>query len=111
MEPLPADDRTRGLARLPEWALGDAGTSISRSLRFADFPTAFAFMTAVALDAQAANHHPDWSNSYSAVTVELSTHAAGGITQLDLDLAARVDHHAAALGGATDAGPGPDDCR
>ena len=52
---------------------------------------AFGFMTQVALLAEKADHHPDWSNSYRTVTIDLVTHSAGGITQQDIDLAAAID--------------------
>ena len=59
--------------------------------RLPDFSAAFAFMTRVALLAEAAGHHPDWSNVYNRVSIALSTHDAGGITERDLDLARRID--------------------
>jgi 4a-hydroxytetrahydrobiopterin dehydratase len=58
---------------------------------FADFVHAFGFMTSVALAAEAMNHHPDWSNGWNKVTVDLCTHSAGGITQKDFDLAAKMN--------------------
>jgi 4a-hydroxytetrahydrobiopterin dehydratase len=109
METLSDQAIDAGVAALPEWTLAADRTTITRDLRFADFSTAFAFMTAVALDAQAADHHPDWSNSWATVKIILTTYAAGGLTQLDLDLAARIDHHAAALLSAGAAGD--DACR
>lgn len=67
-----------------------AGDAIERSFEFADFVSAFGFMTSCALIAESMNHHPDWSNVYNKVEVTLSTHDAGGLTQLDVDLAARM---------------------
>lgn len=67
---------------------------LHRELRFQNFVEAFSFMTAVALHAEKADHHPEWSNIYNRVTIDLVTHDAKGITQLDLDLAATIDHHA-----------------
>jgi 4a-hydroxytetrahydrobiopterin dehydratase len=64
---------------------------ITRDFEFKDFADAFSFMTAVALVAEKSDHHPDWSNVYNKVSVTLSTHSAGGITQLDFDLASEVD--------------------
>jgi 4a-hydroxytetrahydrobiopterin dehydratase len=58
---------------------------------FTDFSEAFAFMTRVALAAEKMNHHPDWSNAWNKVTVDLATHDAGGITELDFKLAAEID--------------------
>lgn len=63
---------------------------LHRVFEFGDFVQAFSFMTGVALAAEGMNHHPDWSNSWNKVTVELSTHSAGGITQNDFDLAAKI---------------------
>ncbi len=57
---------------------------------FPTFAEAFAFMTAVAADASELDHHPDWSNSYRRVTIDLVTHSAGGVTALDLELARRI---------------------
>jgi 4a-hydroxytetrahydrobiopterin dehydratase len=87
-QPLSEDELAAALADLPEWALLDG--RLHRELRFADFPRAFGFMAAVATVAQAIDHHPDWSNSYRTVVVDLVTHDAGGITDLDVELARRM---------------------
>jgi 4a-hydroxytetrahydrobiopterin dehydratase len=76
------------LAALPGWSMRD--DKLYRRCVFADFVAAFGFMTRVALLAEAANHHPDWSNVYNCVEIYLITHAAGGITQRDFDLAKRI---------------------
>jgi 4a-hydroxytetrahydrobiopterin dehydratase len=76
---------------LPLWQLHASRKKIARELTFQDFEQAFAFMTQVAQRAEAMNHHPDWSNSWNRVVVELSTHSAGGLTQLDIDLALAID--------------------
>jgi 4a-hydroxytetrahydrobiopterin dehydratase len=60
---------------------------IRRTFRFPDFVTAFGFMAEVALIAERMNHHPEWFNVYGTVRVELSTHDAGGLTELDFELA------------------------
>ena len=65
--------------------------SLRRRFEFADFSEAFAFMTRVALLAETAGHHPDWSNSWSAVTIDLVSHDAGGLTQRDVDLASTIN--------------------
>jgi 4a-hydroxytetrahydrobiopterin dehydratase len=65
--------------------------ALSKTFVFADFVTAFGWMTSVALVAERMNHHPDWSNVYKTVKVQLSTHDAGGVTQLDLELAAAMN--------------------
>lgn len=95
MDPLDAAAIDDALGALPDWSLASDGRAITRDLRFKDFATAFGFMTAVALEAQAADHHPDWSNAWSTVRITLTTHAAGGLTERDTSLAARIDHHAA----------------
>ncbi len=64
---------------------------LHRELTFADFSEAFAFMTRVALAAEAANHHPDWSNSWNKVVIDLVTHDAGRLTEGDVDLATRIN--------------------
>ena len=58
---------------------------------FRDFASAFGFMSAVAIYAEKANHHPEWFNVYNKVKVELTTHEAGGITQKDFDLAMKIE--------------------
>jgi len=73
------------LSALPEWELVEG--KLRRSFKFADFVQAFRFMTAVALVAEKLDHHPDWSNVYNRVTIELVTHDAGGVTELDFELA------------------------
>ena len=77
------------LAALPGWAVKDG--KLHRSLTFADFAQAFAFMTDVAREAEALNHHPEWFNVYNRVEIDLTTHDAGGITALDFELARRAE--------------------
>jgi 4a-hydroxytetrahydrobiopterin dehydratase len=74
---------------LPRWNL--VAGKLRRELRFADFVEAFGFMARVALIAEAMGHHPEWSNVWNRVTIELTTHDAGGLTDLDLQLAQRID--------------------
>jgi 4a-hydroxytetrahydrobiopterin dehydratase len=77
------------LQRLSGWTVLD--DKLHKSFTFADFVEAFGFMTSVALIAEGMNHHPEWSNVWNRVTIDLSTHDAGGITSLDFTFAARVD--------------------
>ena len=77
------------LVELPGW--NRDGDAIVRKYRFADFTHAFAFMTRVALLAEKADHHPEWSNVYNRVEVRLTTHDAGGLTTRDVDLARAID--------------------
>ena len=75
---------------LPQWEERDGG--LHRTFEFADFSEAFAFMTRVALLAETAAHHPDWSNSWNRVAITLSSHSAGNVvTDADRELAARID--------------------
>jgi 4a-hydroxytetrahydrobiopterin dehydratase len=86
------------LAALPGWTLSADGLAITRQFKFADFQQAFAFMTHVALAAERADHHPEWSNVYNRVDMRLTTHDAGGLTERDFALAVVAD---AAAGTAT----------
>lgn len=88
------------LKALPQWvaAEGDPRPAIKRELRFADFNAAFGFMTRVALWADKADHHPEWSNVYDRVSVVLTTHDAGGVTEKDLALGRFIDGIAADMG-------------
>jgi 4a-hydroxytetrahydrobiopterin dehydratase len=89
-------------AKLPTpngWKREENRDAITRELVFPDFNRAFAFMTQVALAAEKADHHPEWSNVYNKVRVTLSTHDAGGVTQKDLDLARFIDAAYARLKG------------
>jgi len=74
---------------LPGWELGE--DRIRRTFRFKDFVEAFGWMSSVALVAERMNHHPEWRNVWATVEVELSTHDAGGLTELDMKLAAEMD--------------------
>lgn len=75
--------------KLKEWSFD--GTCITRNFKFANFVEAFSFMTAIALEAEKMNHHPDWSNVYNTVNIKLSTHDEKGITRKDFDLAKKID--------------------
>jgi 4a-hydroxytetrahydrobiopterin dehydratase len=84
------------LKELTGWTLDVGGKSISLKFEFRNFSEAFAFMTRAALAAEKLDHHPDWSNVYKTVNVTLSTHDAGGLTELDIDLARRMNGFAGA---------------
>ncbi len=88
---LTPDEREAALSRLNGWIYDQRGDAISHDFRFKDFSEAFGFMTRVALLAQAADHHPEWSNVYNKVTITLTTHDAGGLTQKDVALAEAID--------------------
>lgn len=76
------------------WRACEGRDAIVRTFRFADFKAAFGFMTQVALEAERLDHHPEWSNVYSTVEATLTTHDAGGVTGLDLELARFMDARA-----------------
>lgn len=76
---------------LPEWQLVPGKDAIVREWKFADFSAAWGFMSRVALLADGQGHHPDWSNSYGDVRIELTTHDAGGLTEKDVQLARAID--------------------
>jgi len=77
------------LAELPGWKV--VAGKLHRELQFADFVAAFSFMTRVALVAEKRDHHPEWSNVYNKVTIDLTTHDAGGITAKDIELAQVIE--------------------
>ncbi len=79
----------REIASLQGWSVKNG--SLHREMEFEDFVDAFRFITGVALIAERMNHHPAWSNVYNRVTIDLSTHDAGGITALDIRLAGRIN--------------------
>jgi 4a-hydroxytetrahydrobiopterin dehydratase len=87
------------LETLPRWtALTSGRDAIQRTYKFADFNAAFGFMTRVALMADKLDHHPEWSNVYNRVEVTLTTHDAGGVTSLDVEMASFMDAAAKGLG-------------
>lgn len=75
---------------LTGWSRVREGEGLSRRFTFENFAQAFAFMAQVALLAEKADHHPNWSNSFNRVDITLSTHDAGGVTQKDVDLAGKI---------------------
>lgn len=77
------------LGTLEGWSLQDA--KLHKTYKFADFVQAWGFMARAALIAEAMNHHPEWFNVYSTVRVDLSTHDAGGITLMDVELARKME--------------------
>jgi 4a-hydroxytetrahydrobiopterin dehydratase len=89
MKPLETAEVHRRLVALPRWRYED--NALRRDLEFRDFASAFAFMVRVAALAEAQNHHPDWRNVYRHISVALSTHDAGGVTERDFALAAAMD--------------------
>jgi 4a-hydroxytetrahydrobiopterin dehydratase len=88
---LTGQARTDALGRLATWSPVSGRDAITKKFEFRDFNAAFGFMTRVALVAEKMDHHPEWSNVYKTVAVTLSTHDAGGLTDLDVKLAAEMD--------------------
>jgi 4a-hydroxytetrahydrobiopterin dehydratase len=95
-QPLSSTDIAQLPEQLPAWTLKEG--KLHRELRFADFSEAFGFMTRVALAAEQLNHHPEWSNVWNRVVINLTTHDCGGLSNLDLELAERIDALAGQLG-------------
>ena len=93
---LTGNAREAALAKLSGWSEADGRDAISKTFMFADFSEAWGFMSRAALVAEAMDHHPEWFNVYKTVEVTLSTHDAGGLTELDIKLAAAMDQIAGA---------------
>lgn len=91
VEQLSEAERADALDGLPEWDHDAGRDAITRSFTFDDFSQAFAFMTQVALLAEKADHHPEWSNVWNRVDILLTTHDAGGLSGRDIDMARAID--------------------
>jgi 4a-hydroxytetrahydrobiopterin dehydratase len=89
---LEPDEITRQLEALPDWT--SDGESLHRTLNYASFPEAIAAVALLAIDAEEMDHHPDIDIRWRTVNLTLSTHSAGGITQLDIELAHKIEAHA-----------------
>ncbi|WP_417514270.1 4a-hydroxytetrahydrobiopterin dehydratase [Minwuia sp.] len=90
-EKLTDGQRAEAMAELSGWQAVDGRDAIEKSFEFKDFNEAFGFMARVALKAEKMDHHPEWFNVYKTVDVTLSTHDAGGVTELDVKLAKFMD--------------------
>ena len=86
---LSRDELDEIVRNMKGWELKDE--KLQKSFKFTNFVEAFGFMTRIALEAERMNHHPEWSNVYNNVTIKLSTHDAGGITDYDIKLAEIID--------------------
>ena len=89
VERLDATQMTALATELPNWSV--QGKRLHRDLQFKSFVEAFGFMAQVALLAESKNHHPNWSNVYNRVSIDLTTHDLGGLSSLDVELAAAID--------------------
>jgi 4a-hydroxytetrahydrobiopterin dehydratase len=88
---LTGSARKDALGKLNGWSEVAGRDAITRTFVFKDFSQAFGFMARAALVAEKMDHHPEWSNVYKTVEVTLSTHDAGGLTELDVKLAGEMD--------------------
>ncbi len=91
IEQLDEDERAAALDELGEWDYDETRDALTRTFVFADFVEAFGFMTRVAILAEKADHHPEWSNIYNRVDVLLTTHDAGGLSARDVALARAIE--------------------
>ncbi len=90
---LDAEDIQNRLADLDGWSIQNE--KLHKKLQFSDFAEAFGFMTRVALVAEDMQHHPEWQNVWNRVTIDLTTHDAGGISEKDFTLASKIDSFSA----------------
>lgn len=88
---LTAEERQGLATALPFWTATPDRDALTRTLLFANFPEAFGFMATVALIAEKADHHPEWSNVYNRVEIVLTTHDANGLSHRDVALAQAID--------------------
>jgi 4a-hydroxytetrahydrobiopterin dehydratase len=86
---LSPPDLEKAVGELPNWSIQNQ--KLHRQFQFPSFVEAFGFMSSVALVAESMGHHPEWFNVYNRVTVDLTTHDAGGITNLDIELAKKME--------------------
>ncbi len=88
VSPVSFDEAQERLSTLPGWVI--EGDALVRTFTFSNFATAFGFMAAAAITAEKMNHHPEWSNVYNRVTVRLTTHDVGGLSDSDFALATQM---------------------
>ncbi|MBU3606194.1 4a-hydroxytetrahydrobiopterin dehydratase [Polynucleobacter sp. MWH-Creno-3A4] len=95
MKPSPLPQGFDFQRSTPSWVLDNSGKKLCRELTFSNFKQAFEFMSLSAQYAEKINHHPDWSNSWNKVSVELTTHSHQGLTTLDIQMAQAMNTFAA----------------
>lgn len=88
---LTTEARDAALKDMPGWSVVADRDAVTRTFEFRNFQEAFGWMTRIALIAEKMDHHPEWFNVYKTVTVTLSTHDAGGVTDLDIEMAKKMD--------------------
>ena len=91
MKKLSAKERSEKLKKLTGWKLVKGRNAITKKYKFKNFQSAFSWMTQIALYAEKIDHHPEWFNVYNSVEIILSTHDAGGVTDLDCDMAKKMN--------------------
>ncbi|MBY0462050.1 MAG: 4a-hydroxytetrahydrobiopterin dehydratase [Alphaproteobacteria bacterium] len=91
VEKLTENEIFSSISSLKGWKFVDNSQVIEKKWVFKDFSEAFSFMTRVALLAEKVNHHPEWSNVYNNLTIQLRTHDCGGISQRDIDFAKAIE--------------------
>lgn len=90
MKKISESDIEKKLLRLPDWEYDD--NAIHAEFEFENFKDCFSAMSRIAFECEALNHHPDWSNVYNILTISLSTHDAGGVTEKDFSLAKAIEY-------------------
>ena len=93
-KPLVGVERAKALHELHGWTEAKGRDAITKTFQFKSFSQAWGFMSRVALYAEKADHHPEWTNVYGRVVVTLSTHTAGGVTEKDVALAHKMEQFA-----------------
>ncbi|SBV31832.1 putative pterin-4-alpha-carbinolamine dehydratase [uncultured Sphingopyxis sp.] len=91
IEALGQAARTAALACLPDWSYDSERRALFRSLRLADFSQAMGLMIHIAIEAEKADHHPEWSNVYNRLDIWLTTHDADGVSERDIRIAQLID--------------------
>lgn len=91
IETLDAAVRQAALARLDGWGAVEGRDAITKTFTFKSFSAAWGFMSRIALAAEKMDHHPEWCNVYGRVEITLTTHACGGVSQRDIDLARLIE--------------------
>ena len=91
VDPMTRDEAEKLLTELDDWMLVDEANLLAKSFRFADFKQTMAFVNKVAAIAEEEGHHPDMTVTYNTVTIELMTHAIGGLSENDFIVAAKID--------------------
>lgn len=86
---LSIDEIQKSLKHLPDWEFVD--NKLHKEFRFKSFSEAFGFMTRVAIEAEVMNHHPEWYNVYKMVIIDLYNHVKGDVTNLDVELALKIE--------------------